>query len=116
MNKEVKENWVTALTSGEYEQGAGHLRTPDNKYCCLGVLTELYRKETGKGEWTKDFEFCDISEGGANNISGIFLTDGVVKWAELSSGCPSVGDFYLHSLNDGGTSFAEIARQIDEGL
>lgn len=115
MNKEVKEKWVTALTSGEYEQGVGQLKTPDNKYCCLGVLTELYRKETGKGKWDGN-KFYDTSEGGDNNTSISFLTDGVITWAELSSGSPSVGDFYLHSLNDGGTSFAEIARQIDEGL
>lgn len=111
MNKEVKEKWVAALTSGEYKQGVGQLKTPDNRYCCLGVLTELYRKETGIGEWDGN-EFCGTSEPSCS-----FLTDEVTKWAELPSGCPWVGNYeYLQTMNDVGISFAEIARRIDEGL
>ena len=45
MNKEVKQLWIDALESGEYEQGVGTLRKkgPDGKstYCCLGVLCEV---------------------------------------------------------------------------
>ena len=36
-----KKSWVKALKSGEYEQGHSHLRTCDNKYCCLGVAWDL---------------------------------------------------------------------------
>jgi hypothetical protein len=37
MPKEIKDKWLTALRSGEYQQGKGMLCN-ENKYCCLGVL------------------------------------------------------------------------------
>lgn len=40
MNKEIKDQWVAALRSGEYEQGTGALNNK-GKYCCLGVLSDL---------------------------------------------------------------------------
>lgn len=45
MKPEVKEAWLNALRSGEYEQGEGALHKieedgPDT-FCCLGVLCEL---------------------------------------------------------------------------
>lgn len=110
MNEAVKEMWKAALISGEYEQGVGDLKSPRDKYCCLGVLSELYRKETGKGEWTADSRFLDVT----GDISGSFLTEGVRKWAELPTSCPSVGPSFLHSLNDNGVPFVEIAKLLDE--
>ena len=47
VNREVIEQWVTALESGEYPQTRGALRRvrPDGNrpagFCCLGVLTDL---------------------------------------------------------------------------
>ena len=45
MKQEVKDEWVTALRSGDYKQGEGMLRQvlDDNTeaYCCLGVLCEI---------------------------------------------------------------------------
>lgn len=40
-----RDEWITALRSGKYEQGCGLLRSSDDKYCCLGVLLELEGKE-----------------------------------------------------------------------
>jgi len=50
MNKERALKWADALESGEYEQGTGTLRAGD-QYCCLGVLCDLYHRETGDGRW-----------------------------------------------------------------
>lgn len=44
MKKRIKNLWVKALKSGEYKQGTDFLKN-GNKYCCLGVLCDLYRKE-----------------------------------------------------------------------
>lgn len=41
MRNVTKEEWVTALRSGEYRQGKGFLRNSDDEYCCLGVLCDL---------------------------------------------------------------------------
>ena len=45
MKQEIKQQWITALRSGNYPQGRGYLRRIDDDgkegYCCLGVLCEL---------------------------------------------------------------------------
>jgi hypothetical protein len=45
MNKELKQEWIEALRSGEYEQDTGELcgGSGDTGYthCCLGVLAEI---------------------------------------------------------------------------
>jgi hypothetical protein len=42
MNKELKNKWISALRSGNYQQARGALilatRGSDARYCCLGVL------------------------------------------------------------------------------
>lgn len=45
--KEVFTKWIAALRSGSYEQGKRKMKSPDNKYCCIGVLAEVM----GLGEW-----------------------------------------------------------------
>ncbi len=52
MKKELAEEWAAALKSGEYQQGTGGLRPELDKYCCLGVLCDLYIKNNpGKAQW-----------------------------------------------------------------
>ena len=41
MKQEIAKRLAAELRSGKYEQGQMHLRTRDNKFCCLGVLCEL---------------------------------------------------------------------------
>lgn len=60
MDAELKNAWIEALRSGEYEQGRKQLRyvavgnDNDNddapRYCCLGVLADLLVKR-GEGRW-----------------------------------------------------------------
>lgn len=46
MNSVIKEKWIKALRSGEYNQIDGRLASEDgSKHCCLGVLCELGAKE-----------------------------------------------------------------------
>lgn len=118
MNAEVKKKWVDALRSGEYRQGEGFLLKGDN-YCCLGVLCDLYHKETGEGEW--------IHQG--DNYSRIFSVQGissnielpfpVSQWAELPGKNPVVeldDTKALSDLNDSGMGFHFIANVIEEQL
>ena len=53
MNRQMR-LWMDALRSGKYEQGKGALRR-DGKFCCLGVLCDVYRKETGDGMWVDGY-------------------------------------------------------------
>ena len=55
MKKELAEEWAAALKSGEYQQGTGGLRPELDKYCCLGVLCDLYIKNNpGKAQWLEN--------------------------------------------------------------
>lgn len=54
MNQAIKTSWMDALRSGNYTQGTGTLRSISNNFCCLGVLCDLYIKETGLAAWIDD--------------------------------------------------------------
>lgn len=83
MLNKVAKSWVAALRSKKYKQGTGQLRRGKNKYCCLGVLTELAIKNKIVSEKTVEWD-----DGG--------LSDPVRKWVGLGSsmGC------YFHSVTD----------------
>lgn len=121
MNPEIKAEWQAALRSDEYPQGNGWLRDSKGNYCCLGVLCDLYRKKTGKGEWVKDgllgpWRFA-VDQFDQNSA---FLPIAVRNWAGIDYANPSVvsnpknGDRNtLSYLNDNNTPFVEIADIID---
>ena len=112
MNPEIKAQWIQALRSGEYEQDIAQLRTTAG-FCCLGVLTDLYLKETNQ-EWVKDkmwpvYLYSD---------EGKVLSYDVRSWAGLISSNPIL--FTGHSLSyyndDAHYSFEQIADLIEENL
>lgn len=74
MKEEIAKRWADALDSGEYEQGHGALRTASGKFCCLGVLCDLYAKDTGN-KWS------DV--GGGLHLEGesSYLPEKVCEWA-----------------------------------
>lgn len=132
MKKEVMEKWVAALRSGEYEQTDCVLRQENNPYddnchytfCCLGVLTDICRKETGKSWDELTVESDDV------------LNKPVIEWAgiktveehthkdreKLLCGDEHMGVFFtkkgekrlLTELNDTGKSFNYIATVIEK--
>lgn len=123
MKPEIKKLWVDALRSGEYKQCTGSLiRYPDHEelkliktivpdeallnessFCCLGVLCDLYRKETGQNLW---------KNGSFNNNYGV-LPAIVLEWSGLIHHNPIVkvssnldnitisqaNDYYNHDFN-----------------
>lgn len=71
MDKRIKKMWVDALRSGEYEQGRGMLKRTQYeydcghevcRYCVLGVLCDLYEKETGKEVEHNYFPTFEVAE------------------------------------------------------
>ena len=47
MKSELKQQWIKALTSGEYKQGHGSLKSGNQygtRFCCLGVLEDIVLK------------------------------------------------------------------------
>jgi hypothetical protein len=130
MDQRVKGLWTEALRSGEFTQGEGRLRDHNDNYCCLGVLSEVYRNDTGKGRWEADNIFRVDSTG-----SSYSLVPEVLLWAGLSGGYGANVDVVaggqtvhrsLIDLNDGfgleddnrtyRYSFEEIADVVDAQL
>lgn len=113
MKKEIKKKWLRALRSGRYKQGKDYLHK-NNKFCCLGVLCDLYAKEK-KVKWRKKvFGECSI------DYSTLYLPDTVQKWAGLEDGNPEIETdesvTSLSVLNDNKTPFREIANIIEKQL
>jgi len=117
MKERIKKVWVKALTGKKYKQGRTRLRTR-NGFCCLGVLCDLYGKETGV-EWKK------TSDGWVFLEKDCTLPRAVMKWAGLKSPNPnpnkpnewsSLTNRTLAGLNDGGKKFKAIAKVIKEAL
>jgi len=119
MNQDVKKKWVELLRSGKYSQGKSCLRN-GNSFCCLGVLCDLYHKETNNGFWDKDddtyrFYISDSKE--AKSYAILPLT--VQKWAGLDAGNPCFScepDDNCGYLNDNGKNFLQIADMIEAKL
>lgn len=79
MKQDVKEKWVAALRSGEYQQTQSELKDLRGGFCCLGVLCDLYLNEKGL-KWEHDRE-------GHNVVDGEYglLPPSVSEWAGLDN-------------------------------
>lgn len=109
--------WVAALRSGEFSQTQAVLRDLRG-YCCLGVLCEIFRRETGRGEW--DARYFFVEDEGKRYESHTDLVRQVAQWVGLETVTAAYGD--MESLirhNDTGDNFSKIADIIElepEGL
>jgi hypothetical protein len=124
MYQEIKEKWCTALESGDYVQGKNQLRNVSEKvesFCCLGVLTDIFIKETGEGEWDTDgFKLSSRSIVFKNDC----LPYVVMVWAGLNADNPLVDNplksiasvISLAALNDHGFPFKEISKVIKTSI
>lgn len=53
MPRHLLETWLTALRSGEYEQGEGALHF-NGSYCCLGVLQDVVQGYTERDSYNDE--------------------------------------------------------------
>lgn len=113
MNAAIKQQWIDALRSGDYQQATGSLRTEEG-FCCLGVLCDLHRKAINKkkARWEKITHFGTFTYIGDADI----LPQDVIDWAGLKNADPICGVGSLSGHNDNGKSFCEIAEIISESL
>jgi hypothetical protein len=132
MEPKIKQKWVKALRSGDYQQGRLRLRSVDEPdcYCCLGVLCDIYLQEQDQ-----DWKLEDANQNRSGSVylcenSYLTLAEPILKWSGLSSNYPSklfidkeeieVEDLSellicLTELNDGGSlTFEDIADLIED--
>lgn len=133
MNPEIKQQWVNALRSGEYQQTTGTLRR-ETGFCCLGVLCDLAVKAEVISE---PYRFGDPETDAPERVwyeydaEPSVLTSKVQAWAGLrnesnpdvpytedmnNDAWQSRGKVSLAELNDNGYTFTQIADIIDANL
>lgn len=115
MKKDIAEKWITALRSGEYEQGKYLLHNLNNNtFCCLGILCELALQDG------VDITVIDTLAG-ANSYDGckFVLPLSVQNWSGMRSvDGTAKSQIYLSlsGLNDAGTTFEEVAEIIERNM
>lgn len=123
MNSKIKARWVAALRSGEYKQGDRRvLNDGQGGFCCLGVLCDLYAKDTGtEWEWTPANDAMRLRLAVGNTF---YPAQTVRDWADFHEDEKRVRiEGRLESVaahNDGvdvtRRTFAEIADAIEAQL
>jgi hypothetical protein len=118
MKPEVKEAWVKALRSGEYQQTTGRLRKYQG-FSCLGVLCDIYNKQeqplsVEERNWCYHMDICCYTYDGFNST----IPSCVQEWAGLDSNNPGYFDEHrgwreLADINDQGKDFDYIADLIE---
>lgn len=140
MDKRIKERWLAALRSGDYEQTDGYLHVKADKssdtfdvsdgYCCLGVLCELavadgvIQKQRVNGN-----SFFEYGNPDKDDWDYSVLPVSVREWAGLQDANPYVNALKdgldpeqydawaaLSEANDNGSTFAQIADWIERDL
>lgn len=128
MNEGIKQRWVTALRSGEYEQGTTKLRRasyypeagehiPFFCHCCLGVLCELYAADHPEAKWRDSSTFMPRDPKDPDGESETHLPGAVADWAGFTDTNDPWPEGYpepLSVMNDDGKTFAEIADIIEK--
>jgi hypothetical protein len=119
--EQVREAWVAALRSGEYEQGRGLLvqsSASGDRHCCLGVLCKLAVK-AGLATRTRPLGYRVGLEPPELRV----LPQVVEQWAGLVGSCAQTNSttangnpITLATLNDErGYTFEMIADLIEAG-
>ena len=117
--EQARAKLVEALQGGKYKKGIEALRRGD-RYCCLGVACDLYKKHEGIGEWAQ----LGSSWSFLGNIES--LPQEVMSWLGFKDEAGAlIGDIEERSLglsslmdlndNEYGMDFPGIADVIESG-
>lgn len=94
----LREEWISALQSGNWNQGPNVLFNPkDNTYCCLGVLCDLAHKR-GLCPALETFSTLATEEIPENVMTEVDLTE---------DDCTGLAEY-----NDSGATFKQIAHAL----
>lgn len=115
MDKTLKESWIEALRSGEYEQTQETLLRKDGpakSYCCLGVLCAISDEV-----FENDDDDIPFMWGDNKDYDAVGFVDGELATPFINHiGMPHSHQSTLIGMNDIGKTFATIADWIEENL
>lgn len=111
MDTEIKQKWVKALRSGEYNQGVARLFNAHyNTYCCLGVLCDVMGYSKTSTCPNSDYQ------GFTDKLGATYIFTIVRKENQDLIGLDLDQESTLTHMNDAGQSFKEIADWIEKNL
>ena len=113
MDQELKQKWVDALRSGNYEQTTRQLRGSEDKFCCLGVLANIVDPDAWElrgNTW--------LWNGSAMVLPRITRKElGFVEYQDhRSDEYRALEQGYYSAMNDAGKSFSDLADEIEQNL
>jgi len=116
MNENIKQKWISNLTSGNYQKAKYGLRYQKVdgtcSFCALGVLVDMYINTHDNCHWSNVGPVIN----GVQHSNGI-LPAPVAKWSKCKSGGGYLTIFgSIPEDNDRGMSFKDIANKIDKYL
>lgn len=128
--RQHRQEWLSALRSGQYGQTVGRLFDGDNSYCCLGVACDLADLE----KWTNEVDYTYFGSETYGRDYLVLPPEGMV-WLGVNSDNPVldlpdlpmqgteeeyvegeyIGDIDkdVATLNDSGLTFAQIADLVE---
>ncbi len=119
MNRQLIENWIGALRSGEYQQARFQLKNwSTNAYCCLGVACDIHPNM----EWGSHTDrFNAFPPTDIMNDYGIALGSNkhLIDKHRLIIGCLEVrhiGELLAYLNDELNWSFSRIADWIEQNL
>jgi hypothetical protein len=125
MDPKLKREWVVALRSGDYKQGAGALRIVEHpntnryRYCCLGVLCDIQGRRWYKGggsDYGVSYDgFIDFGGSEDARIREALGGEANELMVGEDEGYHDVVTDLSH-MNDNGCTFEEIADYIEQNL
>lgn len=107
MKTEYKKPWIEALRSNKYEQTIQQLRSPDDKFCCLGVLCDII--DTNAWELNGDSFFHKWG----GDKSDALLTNPILEEVGLTY---EESEELFHLNDSRGYTFNQIADYIETEL
>ena len=102
---EARQKIYEALESGTFQQARKRLRI-DNKFCCLGVICEIFRVSEKKGEWSTGDIF--VLPGGFTTAKS-FLPTIVGDWCGIR---PLLQHELVRANDEQELSLAEISAKL----
>jgi len=115
MKKLVKEQWIEALRSGEYEKCTGSFcKTNDHDaFCAIGVLMDLWVRKTEGAYWDQ-MQGCTPGCLSPRTRRGACAEEAICKWAGLKNFSPTVDGYTPIHWNDAqGLSFLKLAGKVE---
>lgn len=105
MDRELRDRWVADLRSGKHRQATGYLHPFREGYCCLGRLCEVVGLEKTRYGRAWLYTLDQVS-------ATATLPFTLARRVELDYQTITL----LQTMNDTGSTFAEIADYIEQNL